>query len=109
MPCPIACAAQAAKVNRGAVLLLTFRTKGSLALVAVFPKRPAHYFVSGAGRASRFSRVEVPCMPGASTSQVQWMLAIAHPPVLPFRLSAGVGIPVDDISRLNCPAYMSSL
>jgi hypothetical protein len=29
-----------------------------------FLDRPAHSFVSGAGRASRFSRVEVPCMSG---------------------------------------------
>jgi hypothetical protein len=29
-----------------------------------FLDRPAHSFVSGAGRVSRFSRVEVPCMSG---------------------------------------------
>jgi hypothetical protein len=36
-----------------------------------FLDRPAHTFVSGAGRASQFSRVEVPCMSGSLTSQVQ--------------------------------------
>jgi hypothetical protein len=34
-----------------------------------FSNRPAHYFVSGAGGASRISRVEFPCMQGSSTSQ----------------------------------------
>jgi hypothetical protein len=34
-----------------------------------FSNRPAHYLVSGAGGASRISRVEFPCMQGSSTSQ----------------------------------------
>ena len=38
-------------------------------LFIAFSNRPAHFFVSGAGGGSRFSRVEFPYVQGSSTSQ----------------------------------------
>src|SRR6516225_120308 len=45
-----------------------------------FSNRPAHPFVSGDGRTSRFSRVEFPNMQGSQTSQSPAYARISHPP-----------------------------
>lgn len=56
-----------------------------------FSSRPVHYFVSGIGRASRFSRVEFPGMQGSSTSQSPTNARAFASVGVAFRTEYGVG------------------
>jgi hypothetical protein len=48
-----------------------------------FSSRPDHYFVSGIGRASRFSRVEFPGMQGSQTPQSPMDARLSRSSMLP--------------------------
>jgi len=52
-----------------------------------FSSRPVHYFVSGIGRASRFSHVEFPNMQGSQTSQSPMDARIPASTDVVFRLN----------------------
>jgi hypothetical protein len=55
---------------------------------------------------SRFSRMEIPCMPRFSDrAGSSGDSRITPPAMLPSNLLNGVGTPVSLISRLNSPAY----
>ena len=68
------------------------------------PARPARHHAAGDRGISRFSRMEIPCMPGSLTARGPLAARDGAAPMLPSAYPHDVGTPDYLISRLNSPA-----